>query len=345
MTAKHQAAILPQKGGPLHVGDRRTPELGPNEVLIEVWAIGLNPFDHFQRDLGMPPVPFYPDVIGSDVASLVAKVGFEVSNCPPSGSRVIAFASSYYQSGSPDHGAFHKYVFAQSEAVTPLPGAISFDEGAVFPMAVLTALSGCTTIGIPLDTSYTSEDKQAVLIWGGASSVGSFAIQSAKLMRFKIYTTASVKNHEYLQKLGADAVSDYNTCEVVSRIRDTKKNDEVIFQAAYCAVEGSLQLSLHVLQDTKDGAIAKVAYALPLLPGAITLEGAEIKFVHPLDYPTEREEYMRKCFHLGLREGLESGTVVPSPKVQVVAGGLVGLNRALRFLKAGVSGTKIVVQV
>src|SRR5437764_1056724 len=72
MAATHQAAILPQKGGPLSVGERATPEPGPNEVLIEVKAVALNPVDYFQRDFGMPPVPVYPAVIGSDSAGIVA---------------------------------------------------------------------------------------------------------------------------------------------------------------------------------------------------------------------------------------------------------------------------------
>ena len=155
MGGKHQAAILPQKGGPLSVVDRATPEPGPNDVLIEVRAIAQNPVDYYQRDLGMPPIPSYPAVVGSDVAGLVVKVGSNVSNAPTVGSRAIAFASSFYQEGSPDHGAFQKCVLAQSEGVIALPDALSFEEGAILPLAVLTALSGWTTIGIPFGTKYT----------------------------------------------------------------------------------------------------------------------------------------------------------------------------------------------
>jgi len=345
MAGKHQAAIIPQKGGPLSVVDRATPEPGPNDVLIEVKAIALNPVDYFQRDLGMPPVPSYPAVVGSDVAGFVVKVGSNVSNAPPCGSRAIAFASSYYQGGSQDYGAFQKYVLAQSEGVIALLDALSFEEGAVLPLAVLTALSGWTTIGIPLGTNYTPQDKQAVLIWGGASSVGTFAIQSAKLMGFTVYTTASAKNHKYLKKLGADVVFDYNASDVVSQITDTVKKDGVTLRTAYCVVEGSLQPTLDVLKNTKGETVAKVAHAPPLLPGAPTLEGAEIKFVLPPMDPAERSDHMYKCFHVWLRDGLNSGTVVPSPQVQVEAGGLKGLNKALDTLKSGVSGTKIVVQV
>ena len=345
MAEKHQAAILPQKGGPLSVIDRATPEPGPNDVLIEAKAIAVNPVDYYQRDLGLPPIPSYPAVVGSDVAGLVVKVGSNVSNAPPSGSRVIAFASSFYQGGSQDHGAFQKYVLAQSEGVIALPDGLSFEEGAILPLAVLTALSSWTIIGIPLGTKYAPQDKQAVLIWGGASSVGTFAIQSAKLMGFTVYTTASAKNHEYLKELGANVVFDYKASDVVAQIIDAVNKDGVILRTANCVVEGSLQPTLDVLKIAKGDAVANVAHCPPLLPGAPTLEGAEIKFVLPPMDPAERNDHMYKCFHVWLRDGLSSGSVVPSPHVQIEAGGLKGLNKALDTLKAGVSATKIVVQV
>ena len=345
MGGKHRAAILIEKGGPLSVGDRATPEPGPNEVLIQVKAVALNLVDYYQRDFGMPPIPSYPYIVGSDVAGIVTKVGSNVSNVPPPGSRAIALASSFYQNGSPDHGAFQEYVLAQWEGVIALPDSLSFEEGAIFPLAVLTALSGWTTVGLPLHTKYTPQDKQAVLIWGGSSSVGTFAVQSAKSMGFTVYATASLQHHEYLKKLGADTVFDYKASDVVSQIIDTVKKDGVTLRTANCVVDGSLQPTLDVLKATKGDAIAKVAHTPALLPGAPTLDGVEITFNLPPMDPTERNEHIHKCFHIWLQNGLKSGSVVPSPQVQVESRGLEDLNKALDKLKAGVSGTKIVVQI
>lgn len=348
MAKKHQAAILPQKGGPLSVKDRNTPEPGLNEILVEVKTIALNPVDYVQRDFGMPPVPIYPAVIGSDVAGIVVKAGSEVSNAPPPGTRVTAFASSFYQDGSPDHGAFQKYVLAQSEGVVALPDTITFEEGAVFPLAVLTALSGWTNIGISLlETKYTPQDKQAVLIWGGASSVGTFVIQSAKSMGFTVYATASAKHHGYLKKLGADVLFDYKASDVVSQITNAVKKDGLTLQTAYCVVADSLQPTLDVLKETKGDAVAKVAHAPLLPPDAPTLEGTEVTFVTRPTDAAERDKDIYNYFQIWLRNGLNSGTVVPSPPVQIEAEGLglEGLNKALDALKAGVSGAKIVVQV
>ena len=326
------------------MGKRDTPEPGPGELLIEVKAVALNPVDYYQRDLGMPPVPSYPAVVGSDAAGVVAKVGPNASSLPV-GSRVVAFASSFYQNGSPDHGAFQKYALAQSEGVVPLPDALSFEEGAVFPLAVLTALTAWTTIGIPLDTKYTPQDRQAVLIWGGASSVGTFAIQSAKSLGFTVYATASPKNHAYLQKLGAHAVFDYKSSDVVSQIVAAVKKDGLKLSTAHCVVDGSLQPTLDVLKETKGDATAKVAHS-PVLPeDHPTLENTEITFNFPSMDKAVRDKHIGQCFQGWLAPGLKSGAIVPSPELHIESGGLDGLNAALDKLKGGVSGTKVVVRI
>ncbi|KAL6900016.1 GroES-like protein [Trichoderma evansii] len=347
MAPTHAAAILPQKGGPFIVEERNTPEPGSNEILIEVKAVALNPVDYAQRDFGFPTVPSYPTVIGSDVAGIVAKVGSGVSTGPAPGTRVIAFASGFYHNGSPDHGAFQKYVLAQSEGVVALPTNLSFEQGAVFPLAVLTALTAWTTIGISLDTQYTPQDKQAVLIWGGASSVGTFAVQSAKLLGFTVYVTASSQNHEYMKKLGAHAVFDYKDSNVVSQIVSQAQKDGVKLNTAHCVVKEGLQPTLDVLKETKGNEPAKVAHS-PVLPqDHPTLDNTTILFNFPSGDKTARDKHIYQCFNGWLAKGLklDTCTVVPSPFIQVESGGLEGLNSALDKLKAGVSGAKIVVPI
>ncbi|KAF9883675.1 hypothetical protein FE257_003059 [Aspergillus nanangensis] len=343
MAGEHEAAILPQPGGPLSVGKRPTREPGPNEVLIEVKAVALNPCDYYQRDYGMPPVPIYPAVIGSDTAGVVAKLGSNVTTVPAPGSRVLAFASSFYQNGSPDHGAFQKYTLAQPEAVIPLPDSLSFEEGAVFPLAVLTAMTAWTTIGIPLETRYTPADKQAVLIWGASSSVGTFAVQSAKSLGFTVYATASAKHHDLVRKLGADAVFDYKDSDIVSQIVSAVQEDGVHLHTAHCVVDGALQPTLDILKETKGDAPAKVAHS-PVLPADHpTLDNTLIVFNFPSMDEVVRSKHTKEVFHGWLSPGLQAGEIVPSPNIQLEEGGLRGVDAALDKLKGGVSGTKIVV--
>lgn len=351
MAPTHAAAILPQRGGPFILAERNTPEPGLNELLIEVKAVALNPVDWHQRDTGFPPIPNYPTVIGSDVAGIVAKVGPGVSTGLVPGVRVIAFASNFYHDGLPEYGAFQKLVLAQAEGVVALPDNLSFEQGAVFPLAVMTALTAWTTIGISLDTRYTPQDKQAVLIWGGASSVGTFAVQSARMLGFTVYVTASSQNHEYMKTLGAHAVFDYKDSNVVSQIVRQAQKDGVKLNTAHCVVDDSLQPTLDVLMQTKGDAPAKVAHSPNLPQDHPTLDNTTILFNFPpvLSFSgqdtTVRDKHMYRCFNGWLAEGLKSNTVVPSPPIQVEAGGLEGINSALDKLKAGVSATKIVIPI
>lgn len=196
-----------------------------------------------------------------------------------------------------------------------------------------------------LDTKYSPQDNQAVLIWGGGSSVGTLTIQSAKSIGFIVYTTASPKHNDFFKKLGADAVFDYHASDVVSQIVDTVKKDGVTLQTASCIVDGSLQPTLDELKATKGDAVAKVAHTPLLLPGHPTLDEVEINFNMTPMNPTKRNEHMYKVFHVWLQKGLKSSAVVPSPRVQVEAEDLENLSKTLDKLKAEVSGTKLVVPV
>ncbi|KAI1159899.1 GroES-like protein [Nemania serpens] len=343
MAKTHAAAITSQKGTQLSIVERTTPEPGPNDILIEIKAVALNPIDYSQRDFGLPPVPVYPTVLGVDAAGIVVKVGSAVTTGLLPGTRVTGLVSSFFQNGVADYGAFQKYAVAPSEGIIPLPDSLSFEEGAIFPLGLFTALTAWTSIGISLDTRYAPADKQAVLIWGGASSVGTFAIQTAKILGFTSYVTASPKHHEYLKKLGAHAVFDYKEADVVSQIVAAVKKDGVNLRTGHGVVDGSLEPVLDVIKQTKGDAAAKVASSAFLLPDHATLENTQIAFTAPSVDEVARNSHIHKCFHEWLQGGLKSGAIIPCPSVQVEGGGLEGLNAALDKLKAGVSGVKIVV--
>lgn len=346
MASKHLAAVLPQQGGPFVVQPRPTLDPGPGELLIEAKAIAVNPVDYSQRDKGFPPIPSYPTVIGSDVAGVVVKTGPDVpGSAPKPGTRVTAFASSFFKGGLAQYGGFQQLVLASHEGVVPLPDSISFEEGAIFPLAVLAALSGFTTIDVPLATRYAPEDKKAILIWGGASSVGTIAVQFARQLGFTVYATASEKNLRYLESLGVHRVFDYRAEDVVRQIVAAVKQDGVILTDAQCAAGDSLQSVLDVLRDTKGDSQGMVGHAPPLLPGAPSLDGVEVRFSMPPMDPAARAQHISEAFQGWLASGLAAGTVVPSPRVEIVDGGLEGLNSALDTLKQGVSATKLVVRV
>ena len=266
------------------------------------------------------------------------------SDAPKPGTRVAAYGGSFHKSGLPDYGSFQTRVLVSAENVVPLPPKVSFNEGSLLPIAVATAWKGWYTIGLPRDTAHTAKDKQGMLIWGGASSVGSAALQVATSMGFHVYATASEKHHEYLKRLGASKVFDYKRDDVVENIVKAARADGVTIRTGYSAA-GELKPCLDVLKELKGTGLAKLASA-PLMPeDAPKEEGVEAKFIRPPSDEKEKKELFHFIFCVWLKEKLEKGEFVPSPKVQVVEGGLESINKGLDMLREGVSGVKLVLEV
>ena len=221
----HRAAILHFKSASLEVSRRPTSSPGPDELLVEVKPIALNPVDHTQRDAGFM-LSNYPVIIGSDIAGTVLSTGSSVPSDLKEGTRVAAFAPTFFCGGAPDYGAFQQYVLVSSANAVPLPENMTFNEASLLPMAVFTAWSGWYSIGLPRDTAFKPDDKKGMLVWGGASSVGGVVVQMGKLMGFTVYATVSEKHHEYVKGLGASPVFNYRSDDVVARIVKAAKEDD-----------------------------------------------------------------------------------------------------------------------
>lgn len=344
-SGQHLAAILPSKGARLEVVRRSTPSPGPNELLVEVKAVALNPVDRYQRDTGFF-ITEYPAVLCSDAAGTIIATGSSVTaEYLRPGTRVAAFATAFYEQGRPDYGALQKRVIVSAANVVPLPQGMGFNEASLLPTAVLTALSGWYTLGLARETQYTIEDKKGLLLWGGAGSVGSVTLQTAKCMGFIIYTTASEKHHEYLKELGASRVFDYKREDVVEQIIKTAKEDGISIDMGYNATPDGLMPCIEVLKAVKGEGMAKLAHAPQLPPDFSEVDGVEVKFVLPPVDAKERTEHFHFVFNVWLKENLANRNLVPSPKVRVIQGGLEAANEGLDEFQKGVSGVKMVLEI
>ncbi|KAF2491522.1 zinc-binding oxidoreductase-like protein CipB [Lophium mytilinum] len=343
---QHLAAMLLSKGGPLTLCHRPTPTPGPNELLIAVHAVAFNPVDGYQRNFGLF-ISSYPAILGSDVAGVVLSAGSAVAaSAPPPGTRVTAFAAAFFEQGNPDYGALQTRVIVPVENVAPIPDAVSFQDAAMLPMAVSTAWAGWYTIGLPRDTKYTAADKKGVLVWGGAGSVGSVAVQiAARLFGFVVYATASEKNHAYVKSLGASRVFDYKNAGVVEEIVKAAKEDGLSIDVAYHATPQNFKETLDVVKTLKFVETGKVAMAAPMDENSPKVEGVEAKFVLNPEGLEARKEQFRFVYNDWLKEKLVSGDLVPSPKARVVEGGLGSANKALdELMKGGISSEKLLVE-
>ena len=258
---------------------------------------------------------------------------------------MAAFAPCFFLQGTPDYGAFQKRVLVPKELAVPIPEAMSFSEAAMLPMQVLTAWSGWEAIGLPRDMLFSARDGQGMLVWGGASSIGSAAVQVARMMGFRVYVTANERHHEYLEKLGAAKVFDYKSEDVVERIVKAAKEDGVTVNTGFDAV-GCLKECLEILKETKgEGATAKLAEAVLLNEDSPTMEGVDVKFVSAPTDKKEQTEFFHFVFNVWLKEKLEKGEFVPSPGIKVIEGGLESVNKGLDEMRQRVSGVKLVLEI
>ncbi len=172
------------------------PEIKSKQVLVQQHATAIDPYDvKFRQGLmgTDKPTPLIP---GSSVSGQVIAVGDEVENFSI-GDRVAA--STHLRS-------YAQYVAVSQSLLAKIPDNVSYETAAA---TVLGAQTGYQMVTVDLDI----QPGESVLIHGGAGSVGSAAIQAARLLGAQtIYTTASSTATAYLQAIDSQVqVIDYRT--------------------------------------------------------------------------------------------------------------------------------------
>jgi len=191
-----KAVVFAKLGGPevLHIGEVPKPEVKPGMILIRVRAAGINFADTLFRQGQYLMQPKLPDVPGLEAAGEVEAVGEGVVNFKP-GMRVAGLGSRTYA----------EFALAPANQVIPIPDSLTFDEGAAFPVQVLTAWH-------MLHTSHNTGPGQTVLVHSAAGGVGIVAIQIAKAAGARVIGTVSSDSKASLaSQYGADDVINYAT--------------------------------------------------------------------------------------------------------------------------------------
>ncbi|RAH85731.1 GroES-like protein [Aspergillus japonicus CBS 114.51] len=373
MTTTHLAAISPGPNQPLELHPRPTPQPGPNELLIAVKSIALNPADHIMQDTGLfVPASSYPTVLGFDLAGLVLAAGADVPSPEfRPGTRIAAYSALVWKASHPDYGAFQERCLVpwQHAVVLPDPnnheaaGNLTWNEAATLPVAVQVPLSAWDAMGIPCTAAPThstsqKEKNQALLIWGAASSVGTMGVQTARLLRTSpttpfaaVYATAGTpRSRAYVAALGADRVFDYGDPLVVPKIIAAAREEGLVIRYCFLAVGewASCQavVGAFVADANQENGMVASAPPVPVQAEGV-VDGVETVFVRPAAGEAERLAQFRGWLGLWLRENLGRGRIRPSPEVRVVGRGLGlgAVNAGLDELRRGVSCVKLVVEV
>lgn len=199
----------------------RRPSLQPDELMVKVYAAGLNPIDNLIPSGTFKPVLHFklPATLGSDLAGVVTAVGSQVSRFKP-GDAVYA---SIFDLGT---GAIAEYAVVPEHAAALKPANLDFVQAAAMPMVGLTSWQVLTE-------RLQLQPEQKVFIPAGSGGIGSFAIQLAKVLGAKVATTTSSGNIDWVRSLGADEIIDYKQHDFAQILRDydavlaTVKGDNV----------------------------------------------------------------------------------------------------------------------
>ena len=340
------AAVLQSPKARITVTARPIPVPGEQELLVRNHAVAVNPVDWKIQDYDIL-LDKYPNVLGSDVSGVVVAVGSGVTHFEV-GDRVCGFAAVIYNSKI-DHGAFQTYTILREIATTKIPASLSFVEASVFPMAAATAAAGLfDNLGLPRPTANIPEgnDNSALLVWGASSAVGTMVVQFAKALGLTVLATASPAHHEYIKTLGATEVFNYKDPAVVSNLVSAAKRLDLPISLCYDAIsEGNTKsLSISVLAAS-GGPDSKLACVFEVPDDEPQPNNITTTLIHAWDLGTAKSELGAWFFNEWLKDALEKKTVVPSPKIEVLKGGIAATQKAFDLHKAGVSGKKYVLEI
>jgi NADPH:quinone reductase-like Zn-dependent oxidoreductase len=193
-----RAVVITRHGAPevLRVEEHDDPPVRAGEVRIGVRAAGINFADLMARSGVYPDAPPPPCVVGYEVAGEVESVGEGVDSLAL-GDRVIAGTR---------FGGYAELVSVPVDQVLPLPAALTFEQGAAFPVNYATAYAALVIMG-------GLKAGERVLIHAAAGGVGIAATQLAKSIGAEIFGTASGSKHDAIRSQGVDHAIDYRNAD------------------------------------------------------------------------------------------------------------------------------------
>lgn len=189
---------------PLSLATVARPEPGAGEVLIKVAAAGVNRPDLMQRAGLYPPPPGAPETLGLEVAGEIVQLGSGVTRWKE-GDQVCALLAG---------GGYATLAVAHEGSVLPIPPGLSMAEAAALPETVFTVWANVFEAG-------ALKPHETLLVHGGASGIGTTAIQMAAAHRARVFATAGDEAKcKACVALGAERAINYRTEDFETVLRD-----------------------------------------------------------------------------------------------------------------------------
>lgn len=202
-----RAVVVPTPGGPDAMTVRTVPRPvpSPDQLLVRVRAAALNQADLLQRAGEFPAPPGESDVLGVEIAGDVVAAGANAAANAAAGVGAAVF-------GLVGGGGYADGCLIDAGMAIPIPAGLSYAEAAALPEVCFTADTALFQLG-------GLSEGQTVLIHGGASGLGTAAIQMAKLAGARVAcTVGSAQKAERTRALGADLAIVYTEQDFVTGV-------------------------------------------------------------------------------------------------------------------------------
>lgn len=289
------AITIAEPGGPevLRPTEEPVPEPGDGEVLIKVAAAGVNRPDIAQREGNYPPPPGVTEIPGLEIAGTVVAVGAGVV-APAIGDGVCALVPG---------GGYAEYCLANALAVLPAPAGLTSIEAACLPETFFTVWSNVFDRG-------GLKAGDTLLVHGGASGIGTTAIQLGKAFGATVIVTAgSAAKCNACLELGADRAINYRDEDFVSIVKEMGGADVILDMV------GGDYVTRNYHAAREDGRIVQIAFLeggrpvidlWPLMRKRLTHTGSTLRARSPAFKGTIASTLRERVWPL-----LEAGSVKP----------------------------------
>ncbi|WP_218813584.1 zinc-binding dehydrogenase [Rickettsiella endosymbiont of Dermanyssus gallinae] len=236
--------------------DYPMPQPSEEEVLVEIYAASINPIDArirsgYGKAIFSEKTPL-PIILGRDFSGVIIKVGANVEEYRE-GDSVFGVVSPFRVAGM-KQGSHAKYVCVPISEIIKKPNNIDYIQAASLPYVALTTYSALIS---QAGMHYNDYKGKKVFVSAGAGGIGSYAIQFLKAMGAYIVTSCSSKNIEYVCKLGADEVIDYekesaitiNDCDIAYDLLGKSNIEPMLSCLKKTSPDSSIISGIKVLLD------------------------------------------------------------------------------------------------
>ncbi|MFC0507098.1 NAD(P)H-quinone oxidoreductase [Micromonospora costi] len=199
-----RAITVVEPGGPdaLVWAEVPDPEPGPGEVVMDVRASAVNRADLLQRQGHYPPPAGAPPYLGLECAGVISALGPDVAGWHV-GQEVCALLAG---------GGYAERVAVPAGQLLPVPAGVDLVDAAALPEVACTVWSNLVLVA-------GLQDGETLLVHGGGSGIGTFAIQFGTALGATVVVTARAGKHERLRELGAAHTIDYREQDFVEEVR------------------------------------------------------------------------------------------------------------------------------